>query len=228
MERNLPDHTDPIYLGSDTLICYGALLPLSIPPSATYSSISWNDGQLNGSYSFNAQVGQNVVYITDYYGCDYFDTMQVNSEPNPNLSVTMTNDTLFSGGQLVDWYLSNGLFEQNSAWIIPEEAGIYYYVWMSLNGCEYQSPAYNHSLASVGVFEDSKPSIFPNPFDGYLQISFSEDLKLITIYDVQMKKVGNFEILNGKVDTNILPSGVYFIELNLNSEEVIKERVVKL
>ena len=71
--------------------------------------------------------------------------------------------------------------------------------------------------------------IFPNPVVDVLAIQNSEQLVLdtITVYDILGKKMMTLtDTSSGSVDMTLLPSGVYFVRMELG-DAVLTKKVLK-
>lgn len=70
--------------------------------------------------------------------------------------------------------------------------------------------------------------IFPNPTNGILQVSATEDIRNIRIIDVKGALVAsaNPHSTNYSVNLDFLPKGMYFIEVINNNDEITKEKII--
>lgn len=215
------------YLGFDHLICFGNDDHISLQSSTYYSNISWNSGMETGTYTIEALAGQNVVNVTDIYGCEYSDTIMVTYDPDPQLQITFENDTLFANILNASWLLNGSLVDEHINYFVPTVNGSYYYMWMSPNGCGYLSPTYNYNSAGLSEQTEYEPIIFPNPFGNYFNVQFTDEQELVVLMDAQMKLIGGFANTNGKIDTTELPAGVYFVELKSTNGNTYVRKAIK-
>lgn len=83
-------------------------------------------------------------------------------------------------------------------------------------------------LSSDATIENKKDvTIFPNPTNGILQIGIEEKkLKNIRVYSMMGELLAEF-VQTGTIDISQLAGGVYFLELNLENDQRIVEKVIK-
>ncbi len=84
------------------------------------------------------------------------------------------------------------------------------------------------SSLSNNEFDASDIILYPNAVDDILNIrALGEIINEIHIYDVQGKKVDSFLGENTSVNLNLLPKGVYFVELENDSNQRVRKKIVK-
>ena len=82
----------------------------------------------------------------------------------------------------------------------------------------------------VGIEETqfSKLEVYPNPSDGILNISISEDAQ-VYVLNASGNRVDNFEARNGNniLDLTGLPSGIYFIQIRTNLKTEYRKIIIR-
>jgi len=85
------------------------------------------------------------------------------------------------------------------------------------------------SCSLLNVEENKKPSLsfYPNPTDGVLNLSFfnNQQINQIQVLDMNGKLVKNYTQTNKQIDISELPSGIYFLKLNLLGKSLVKKIV---
>lgn len=78
------------------------------------------------------------------------------------------------------------------------------------------------------TFNGKEIKVYPNPTNNYITIDgiSSEELKTITVIDVNGKKVSAV-LNNNQIDISGLPSGIYMLRIVTNEGTVLNEKIVK-
>jgi len=213
--------------------------------SAANPDFIYNGGYLQDSMVF-------FLKVTDNNGCQSFDTIAVTTSLfgihllswnffiNEGDSVFLNfTPNIGSGYGQTDylWNPTHGLSDSTLAsgfWAKPDSSISYTATVTDSKGCvrTAQEPTYHIYLNSSGLnenyFSNEFISLFPNPFDGILQIqSEKENISNITIYSndgtKQFQHEGNPKFLN----LENLSSGIYVMEVQLNNGKVIQKKIIK-
>jgi len=87
--------TPKISLGSDTVLCTGSILSLSVPQQPGYSYL-WSDNSTGYSYTVT-KAGDYSLKVTNQYGC--FVSTSINVLFKPTALFSLGNDTTLCNGQ---------------------------------------------------------------------------------------------------------------------------------
>ncbi|MCC6371414.1 MAG: T9SS type A sorting domain-containing protein [Bacteroidia bacterium] len=113
--------------------------------------------------------------------------------------------------------------------------GTYLLLFMGNEECSKDSVLFytlpfNPTNIFVNSLEQNALSIFPNPFNNELNLQMQNDSKEIEvkIKDVCGKQLKEFTFTqSSEVNTNDLPSGVYFIEIRNSKDETYRTKLIK-
>lgn len=117
---------------------------------------------------------------------------------------------------------------------IPDGSGGSIYAWQDKRANQYD--IYCHHLNNQGLGNEVKSenglnySIFPNPTNGFLQISSGKLISEIRIYNIMgelIQAYGNVSMYNKAFNIDFLRSGVYIIEIQ-SGVVVSRRNVVKI
>ena len=100
-----------------------------------------------------------------------------------------------SGGTWQNWYVNNGTFMTTSG-VNPE--------------C--------HSL-KISEFDMMQVSVFPNPFNEFINIASDAEISSIQLFDVLGKAVNISVNSNNTIEAAFLEPGMYFLKLKILSQE---------
>jgi len=87
-----------IFIGNDTIICDGDILTLD--PGSGYTDYLWNDGSISQQF-FAMYTGTYDVTVTNIYGCDDADTMDLIVNPIPVVVITPPNPYVCYGNTVL-------------------------------------------------------------------------------------------------------------------------------
>ena len=197
----------------------------------------------NGSNAMATDSGLEEADCFNYGKSDVWFSFVV---PATTTSVDVSTD--FTGGTLVDTeialysgscgtlveldcdqdsgttILSNGLSYNSIITDAPVTAGQTYYVRVSgyssaARGTFCVEVATNESL-STDAFNLSGLKAYPNPVANYLNLSYSEAISEVTIYNLVGQKVLAIEInaTESQIDMTSLPLGTYLVKVNTNNQ----------
>ena len=185
-----------VNLGNDTTICGAINLPLSVNPA--FTSITWQDGTTNATYTVT-QPGLYKVSVTDIYGCNATDSVQINSIA---AAINLGNDTSVCGHDTVQLQVAG-----NFATIVWQDGSI---------GSTYtvtQSGVYTVTATNAGgcTVEDSIVVTVHNP-----TVNLGDDTTLCSNTALTLTVPGNFVGIvwqnNSTADTyTVHHSGLYFV-----------------
>jgi hypothetical protein len=178
------------------------------------------------------EVGEYFVEVTqDVEECVLFgvsDTIETEcSFPLCDATLFLQNDTLFvfcSYGEIT-WSLDGTEFEVTDSFYVPTESGLYTIDAYDSTAiyCVRQNSS-SLEVVITGLFNTSAKSLtlFPNPAKSTVRFNFTGQPENVQVYDA-VGKLQQISYSNNSVEIvlNIskLPKGVYFIELQSNSEK---------
>jgi len=83
------------------------------------------------------------------------------------------------------------------------------------------------SLLNVEKNENLSLGLYPNPTKGKLnfQTLKPQQINLVQVFDLYGRVVKNYTQTNHQIDISELPSGIYFLKLNLDGESLVKKIV---
>ncbi len=187
--------------------------------------------------------GKYFVRVMDSIGCiNQSDTAKIsffNNPPKPSFwRVGDTLKTILSGFYL-QWYL-NGIpiSGETDQTCLIDTAGTYKVIATTVHGCKKSSDSvYYQPLPHTGIeYTDGFIDhffLYPNPNDGNFNIKFgvlkSSDI-ILTLYSMlgqQMytERLPNFSgNYNKALDVKLSPS-IYFLELKINGQVLVRERI---
>jgi hypothetical protein len=206
-----------------------------VPTSSTdiqsaCNQFTWIDGN---TYTSNNNTAS--VQLTSAAGCDSTITLSliINAV---NVSVTSNDPTLSANmaGAQYQWVNCNNNFQPiagaTQASFTPPSSGSYAVI-ISSSGCTDTSICYSINNVGFDQLEDrSDFTIFPNPSNGYFQISSRQPFKQSSIRVINAlgvlvfeKEFEGNELIDFKLNQ---PAGVYFIELTGDNTNKIVRRIL--
>lgn len=166
---------------------------------------------------FNAEISNNKIDLTwnteSELNSDYFRIQKSSDGYN-------FNDIGIVQGAGTSNILLSYLFSDFEPF---EGNNFYRLIFVDINGSE------NFSDIVLVNFSDLSPVISPNPCSQYFSINGLEGIYDVTIFDVEGKQVfSKFNIIDHqKLDVTNLHSGIYFVFINSDTNNLIKKLVIK-
>jgi hypothetical protein len=174
------------------------------------------------SVYLSSTIQNNVVTVYDSYGC--YDTDTATVVPNVKLSqpvIQFSNDSLVSSvtGTGYDWFLNSTTTGNTTQGILPQESGDYQVIVYN-GGCPSDSSnSYNYIVGIEDIDGNPEITLYPNPTDGKLFMSFEKPFKDLRLSVINLE--GQIilsrlfkDVPKGfltELDLGEVPSGVYFI-----------------
>jgi hypothetical protein len=192
------------------------------------SSLTWNNGVINGLYFTPSATQTYVVTGTDANNCTNSDEVQitVNSLPVinagedqtvcPGVSVTLNA----TGG--INYLWNNGV--TNGISFIPTATQNYIASGSDINGCSNSDTVLVTVIDCTGMEEQEgvNVSVYPNPIQDVLHFNFNQVISgAIELLSVEGKLISSVEINDletYQMDLSPLAFGPYFIRMNLNGQ----------
>lgn len=223
--------SSPTVQANQTIFCSGD----SVQVCATASSVSylWSTGETTNCIYAN-QAGNYYVTVTDANSCSAVSNhLPVYVYPLPPVSVTVTGNTLTSfNGATYQWYLNDTAINgANSSVYVANQTGNYAVEISDSNGCHTFSNPVNVTVSGIASLSNqhSAISISPNPTTSQLFIQTTGAVITgVNIYNTlgALVMAAQPATVNCKLSTVNLATGVYFVEINIAGERIIK-KVVK-
>lgn len=82
------------------------------------------------------------------------------------------------------------------------------------------------SLLSVSDFRKTAVMLYPNPTRGILYLKADDVIENVRVADVSAREV-KVQYADGKIDTRILPAGMYTVEITVGNGEKIIRKIIK-
>jgi len=177
-------------------------------PDGGYICLGWSDS-FDGDVSQNSGLGDywlvrvdsegNLLWEKSFGGSQY-------DESHSGFSMTAGGGFLLSGASQSNDGDVPGNYGDYDIWIVklsPETMGM--------------AELENHTV------------LYPNPTTGIINLQTKEKINSISVYNAVGQKVP-FNLLNKgntSIDLSNLPSGIYFIELNLNNKTIKKYKIIR-
>lgn len=229
----------------------------SICQGKSYSFKGTGANQYNIIPSFNARkyfqdsfvVSPDVTYKyyvegIDNHGCINRDSIIVNVDPKPTITITPVQSTIkrgdsinltATGGSQYEWIPSKYILnspQSNSIQIKPDSDIVYTVKVTSSMGCE------NEGIAIVYVKQDPNPPsaisssdigqilIYPNPVSNILSINSKEELK-VSIYSITGNLVREYDeyLKNYKLDVETMTEGIYYLSMQMRDGTIKTTKV---
>lgn len=228
---------DPEFINS----CVGETETLSFTDPEGYDSYQWtvNGEDVEGETGTSLNITESGLYSVAviFNGDCAIGTSEVEAVFNipvePVVSASM-NVLIANNATSWQWYLDgnpiDGATEQSYTVL---ETGGYSVETVDENGCTASSIAEQIVISGIYNTEAGIVQISPNPFSDKLELSLTTDASTAAwrIFDVTGKNVAQAQnaATNGSifVDTQDWGAGMYFLEVILNGDAVVVEKVVK-
>lgn len=227
-----------INFGADTLsFCSGNAVTLS---PGVFSNYTWSNATTNPTLSVNTP-GEVSVSVMDDNNCSNTDSVFVKENANPVVNLGEDKDLCtdekisLNGGNFASYLWNDGSTLAS----------------LEINGADYNEGNYSFDLSvtdenactgndeivinvkkcDVGISStelENSISIFPIPVKNFLNIDVeSNTLSNVKIFNVLGKNVisvdGQTLNANSKIDLSDLNEGIYFIEITIENERLVKQ-----
>ncbi len=231
-----PTITAPIISPLSTTIIIGSPTTLSIN-NHTYSNYMWNTGATTSTISVT-DCGTYSVTVFDNATCGY-DSATVpitNSDLTCAIRDSVAGGYLYTmtlGGSSYKWYdaTTNTVVSTNPVFFSPTVAGNYYLV-LTKNNCTCNSNivGMNVGISNIAI-ENLAVSVYPNPVNDKLNVTFTNDENLAISFSIQNllgEKLNSFNEQNYSKgthnltnDISALSSGIYFLVVENNNKKAV-------
>jgi len=181
----------------------------------------------------------NVDANFDDGSCSYLESYDIEGEASGVLFNYATYNYQFTEGSLYDWTAEGGAIDSGQGsseieliWAV-EGLGSVCVIETNSNGCVSSESCKNVAIIPTSVDDLSDKSeilIYPNPVVDFLTIDITNDLGEINykIINLTGQFIQKREILSSnKIDVSKLPSGLYYIEIDLNTGAVLSQKFMK-
>lgn len=219
-------------LGSDQVICPGQSIQINTGYDTTLTKHLWSDGSTNNQL----QITQAGVYWLETYTADrsYFygrDSITISSE---TMTINLGADTALSfpytlhAGAHGNYQWSTG---STDSFIVVNSPGIYWLNFTSPGGCAYSDSIKIDKLTSIETAIENRLVIYPNPTNRTLTIQLSnQKIKHAQVYTIQGQLLLQEQAFGDELELDVqqLASGVYYLQVMDESNEISKVRFVKV
>ena len=201
---------------------------------STYQTICNGDSILfQGTYLTSAG-NYNFIY-SDIHGCDSISKIYINVTYVP-IGVTtsgtglmvLTNNATY---QWLDCSTGDPIPGETNQYFYPQSNG-QFAVEVTINGCSNISSCYNFSTFGINQYELNSINIYPNPASTeiHLKLNNSEVVNNIDLIDLTGKIINTIPVYKITNELKLpleLPSGYYFIRLNLENKSLLNKLVIQ-
>ncbi len=202
----------------------------------------WNTGNDSNSID-NLIAGNYFLLVTDSLGCEEVESITISSPPEINVGLMITPDessttvnegaifTTVSGGTppfMFDW--GDGSTTDS---LINLGVGEYFLTITDANNCLLDTSIIVELFTSINDLEKIQIEVFPNPTSDFLflkskQSNAIQTIKLFSLdgkrLEVRQNKISDTET---QLNLNYLPSGEYFLLLEIEDEFYYKKIIVQ-
>ncbi|WP_146190730.1 T9SS type A sorting domain-containing protein [Polaribacter aquimarinus] len=213
---------DKPLISFDDFVVYAGEYDNTAPDAPIAGSYSNNAGTATISWTAPASGVDNGGYVVFKYSSDPNEDNDPNQNGIYNVGSTTTNGT----GNLTGTVAYIGT---DTSFTETHVAGTFYKVYTVDKAFNYSDEIEISSsgTASVDDVFNSKISIYPNPTRDLINISTSESILSVEIFNIIGKKVfSNSNLQNKKIDISNLSRGVYMMKFTNGTSFAIK-RIVK-
>jgi hypothetical protein len=221
--------------GPDTTVCPGSAAQLrGTPAGGTWSGTNVASG---GLFSAPQSGSSLLTYAVTRYGCTKSDIKVVGVFQLPNVSFTVTADTLratATGATGWAWYLNGNLISgANSAKYVMQESGEYCCEATFGNTCSKKSACSQATLTGVKNQASAAEGLvmWPVPADNILQLQWNTNPEIIQILNAEGRMVGSQKPAKDIKSTGLplqgLPSGMYRVVLRFADGRFISKSFIK-
>ncbi|MDY0324484.1 MAG: T9SS type A sorting domain-containing protein, partial [Candidatus Carbobacillus sp.] len=179
--------------------------------------------------------GTYSVFAIDSTGECYGKSQEIwiTNAPLPDTTVTVQNNILTATenaqGTTYQWIdcETNMPTGETSQTFTPVQNGDYAVILTSVESCVDTSACY--TITTVGIENNlslnDQITVYPNPTNGKLYVETDLDIKELTIFDLQGKKLLTSN--TKEIDILGLPTSVYILEITLLDNEQWRTKVIK-
>ena len=221
-------------------VCAGASVQLGVGGANTYT---WNNTMQSGN-SITVFPQQNTYYSVlgaNAFGCIGMDSILVVVRPNPNLSISSSQNIICygtstqlqaSGAQSYLWNPGNTAV--NPIQVSPLSTTVYTVTGTNLFGCSATSQHTIMVSECIGIdyLNGNKLESFfyPNPSQGKIVFNFTlPENSSVFIYDHLGQKVREFkamEVKQNQLDLSELSKGIYFVKVESEYSSMSRRLII--
>lgn len=239
-----PLTSSPVVLDAKCFFESSGRIDLNLTGGATPYNYNWNNGSTS-AFAPNLAAGNYTVTVTDSAGCTFNSTFTISQPTALDLTTNFTDDTtnncsgtglaIATGGVLPYSFSWNDPANQTTPLAIGLCKGLFKVTLTDSNNCkQYRTIIISNTVSIEDENINNSVSLYPNPAKDKLIIKFEQnnlEMVKISIYDAMGRKlfidekrlISNNEI---KIDLKELNSGIYFIQLDLESGNTFIKKVI--
>ena len=217
-----------LFENSDTYISYSDLgVPNEVPINISDLGVAQFEGLHEGVYA---------IQVLDEAGAVFIDSITISLPTEIQVDAIVEDDFLLTSFSNIEPYFYQWLYDgqyiegANSEEHYPQEIGVYQVYIEDVYGCsDYSDEVF---LPEVGLkeFNEHSFTIYPNPAHTIISLNIAQ-LNFITILSIndvlgqELNKVildSQSSNINYSIDISEWPNGIYFLNLENNSNQIVK------
>ncbi len=203
-------------LGGDQSICLGDSVQLQGNITQAQSFLWLQTGDTTNSIWANAA----GIYVLEILlnQCSARDTVEVLQLASPAVpTITQVGDTLFSTQENAYARFRNDslILNANLNFLVPTQNGNYTVQVTNVDGCTEISAPYFYQTTGIAL-QEIVINIYPNPSNGIVNISNSENLQKLEILNPQGQQLIRMNNITAgviQVDLSSLAAGIYWVKV---------------
>ncbi|MDP7567629.1 MAG: T9SS type A sorting domain-containing protein, partial [Flavobacteriales bacterium] len=221
--------------------CYGAstgeVAVTADPLGVTPYTYSWSSGATTATAT-TLSAGPHILTLTDSIGCEQDFSYTVNEPPAVNVNVVTSQTYILTanatGGTspyTYSWRKQPSVTLGSNASYTVSSNGSYYVIVTDANGCEDTSDVILFGTTGLISTDGIALNIYPNPFKDETTVDFGRVIKeaTITVIDVYGKLIETHKLESQDtyiIKRNTKASGVYFLEIEIEGEKSMIQKLI--
>jgi hypothetical protein len=200
-------------IGLDETVCEGEQIIFN---GNSDGSIIWSNGATTGDTIVATESFVVTATVIGEGGCTSTRDWSVTVNPLPNASLIDDGDILVIGGVAWQWYFNGEEITGATAnSISPNDAGNYYVIVTSEEGCTVQSETVVIDPNNVFVHSWPNLTLYPNPMKDLARIELPQGTFDVALYDITGACVRMMQQQQGitTIERASLASGVYQVRI---------------
>lgn len=221
-----------VYLGQDTSICFGAVIPLDA--GAGFTNYLWQDQSTQPTFTVYG-AGKYFVDVSNncFTGSD---TIAISLLPDTLIRLGIdtiicqdSSITLYAGNIFINSIWQDG---SNQPTFTVTDSGMYYVTATSFDGCEYHDTiAIEMCIINEESIDENTVTVSPNPGAGiYLVTNKASDIEKINVYNNLGQLIFNWSDIHSSefiVDISTIANGIYLFNI-ISPEKNYNKKILLL
>ncbi|PCI93796.1 MAG: hypothetical protein COB15_15630 [Flavobacteriales bacterium] len=226
---------------SNCTACHSGTINSGLGVASIASTIPASGYVPGQTYTITGTIFQNLI---NKFGFEISSERDLDNSKTGTIVVTNSTSTkLVNGNNAITHKLAGttgtNTRSWNFDWVAPVTATgnvTFYGAFNCANGTGTSGDKiYSTSLnvvedVSVGIDDYAsllEIKLYPNPVENYFQISSDKKIKGIELYNMKGQKIRAERGSNGIVDVEQLPSGIYFVQIEIEGKIITKKMIKK-